>query len=126
MLASGMSRQKCDISTAVERVAAGDLSARIAPAGAQEFRRLGVSFNTMTARLEAAQNALREAAREAAWREVARRLAHEFKNILTPMALSLHRLEGRADAGPEAAREPVGHGLEAAEAGGAQTAALVR
>ena len=113
LLARGMSRPIRDLSSALERVAAGDLSARIAPAGAREFRRLGGSFNTMTGRLETAQAALREAAREAAWREVARRLAHEFKNILTPMALSLHRLERRSDAVPEPEREPVRESLQA-------------
>src|SRR5204862_6596636 len=52
----------------------------------------------MTARLEAARDSLKQAEREAAWREGARRLAHEFKNILTPMSLSLHRLAARAEA----------------------------
>ncbi|MGH7743166.1 MAG: sensor histidine kinase, partial [Candidatus Eiseniibacteriota bacterium] len=50
----------------------------------------GEAFNAMAERLEAAMAALRRAEREAAWREVAQRLAHEFKNILTPMSLSLH------------------------------------
>jgi two-component system nitrogen regulation sensor histidine kinase NtrY len=76
-------------------VAAGDLSARVRPEGAREVVTLGQRFNAMTERLGAAQDALREAEREAAWREVARRLAHEFKNILTPMSLSLHRLRRR-------------------------------
>jgi len=124
LLARGMSRPIRDLSSALERVAAGDLSARIAPAGAREFRRLGDSFNTMTGHLEEAQIALREAAREAAWREVARRLAHEFKNILTPMALSLHRLERRADAVPEAEREPVRESLKALERGVEQMSRL--
>ena len=51
-----------------------------------------------------------QAQREAAWGEVARRLAHEIKNPLTPIRLSAERMrhkllavddrEGRADARP--------------------------
>ena len=95
-LARGMSRPLHELAAGFERIAAGDLAARIRPAGARELRTLGESFNAMTARLEAARDSLMQAEREAAWREVARRLAHEFKNILTPMSLSLHRLAARA------------------------------
>ena len=98
VLARGMSRPLRELAGAFERVAGGDLGTRIRPAGALEVRTLGESFNAMTARLEAARDSLQQAEREAAWREVARRLAHEFKNILTPMSLSLHRLAARADA----------------------------
>ncbi len=96
-LARSMSRPLRELAAAFERIAAGDLGARIRPSGARELRALGESFNAMTARLEAARDSLKQAEREAAWREVARRLAHEFKNILTPMSLSLHRLAARGD-----------------------------
>lgn len=82
-----------DLSGALERVAAGDLDTRVTPRGALELRSLGTSFNAMTERLAAAREALQTAEREAAWRDVARKLAHEFKNILTPMQLSLQLLE---------------------------------
>ena len=94
-LARGLTRPLGRLGDAVERVASGDLGARVKPEGAREIVALGQRFNAMTERLGADQVALREAEREAAWREVARRLAHEFKNILTPMSLSLHRLRRR-------------------------------
>jgi len=97
-LARSMSRPLGELAAGFERIAGGDLGARITPSGARELRTLGESFNLMTARLEAARDSLKQAEREAAWREVARRLAHEFKNILTPMALALDRLDSRADA----------------------------
>jgi nitrogen fixation/metabolism regulation signal transduction histidine kinase len=65
------------------------------------MRRLGQAFNSMAERLEAAMAALRQAEREAAWRTVAQRLAHEFKNILTPMSLSLHLLADRSARAPD-------------------------
>jgi nitrogen fixation/metabolism regulation signal transduction histidine kinase len=91
-LADQMSRPLSELSEALGRIASGDWSARVQPGGAREMRRLGEAFNAMAGRLEAAMAALRQAEREAAWREVAQRLAHEFKNILTPMSLSLHLL----------------------------------
>jgi nitrogen fixation/metabolism regulation signal transduction histidine kinase len=68
---------------------------------------LGRAFNLMTGRLAEAREGLRRAEREAAWRDVARRLAHEIKNPLTPMRLSLHRLEKRVDLVPAGERRAV-------------------
>jgi two-component system nitrogen regulation sensor histidine kinase NtrY len=64
--------------------------------------------------LESARHAVQEAEREAAWRDVARKLAHEFKNMLTPMRLSLQMLETEIDALPADRRETSRRGLEAA------------
>ena len=123
-LARGMSRPLRELSAGFERVAAGDLAARIEPAGAKELRTLGESFNVMTARLEAARDSLKQAEREAAWREVARRLAHEFKNILHPMSLALDRLRMRADAVPADARPAVRESLALLDDGVGQLARL--
>jgi two-component system nitrogen regulation sensor histidine kinase NtrY len=67
----------------------------------------------MTAGLLTARTALAEAERQATWREVARRLAHEFKNLITPMTLSLHRIRRRADQVPEEHRVAVSDSLAA-------------
>jgi nitrogen fixation/metabolism regulation signal transduction histidine kinase len=112
-LAGAMTRPLRDLEAALERVAAGDLETRVVPAGASELRTLGERFNAMTARLSSARTALAEAEREAAWREVARRLAHEFKNILTPMSLSLHRMRRRAEQVPPVHRAAVEESLGA-------------
>jgi nitrogen fixation/metabolism regulation signal transduction histidine kinase len=108
-----MTRPLRDLEQALERVAAGDLETRVMPAGARELRTLGERFNAMTERLSEARTALARAEREAAWREVARRLAHEFKNILTPMGLSLHRMRRRADQVPAEQRSAVTESLAA-------------
>ena len=123
-LARGMTRPLQRLEEAVERVAAGDLSSRVQPGGAREVVKLGERFNDMAARLGEAQEALRKAEREAAWREVARRLAHEFKNILTPMSLSLHRLRRRVGIVPDEHRGAVGESLEALAGGVDQLATL--
>ena len=97
-----------ELLAAVDRVAGGELRVRVGPHGARELRALGMAFNAMTARLEEAREVLAVAEREAAWREVARKLAHEFKNILTPLQLSLQMIEAEIEAppGPDDALAP--------------------
>lgn len=112
-LARQISRPLGELSAAMEDVATGNLDARVQPSGAAELKSLGVSFNAMAGRLAAARDAQQRAEREAAWRDVARKLAHEFKNILTPMKLSLQLLECQIQ--PLATeREPRNQNLEAA------------
>jgi nitrogen fixation/metabolism regulation signal transduction histidine kinase len=112
-LATGMSRPLAELSAAFERVAGGDLAVRVAPGGAPEMRSLAESFNRMTVGLAEARSSLMRAEREAVWREVARHLAHEIRNPLTPMRLSLHRLEKRLDSMPESERPAVRASLAA-------------
>ena len=50
-------------------------------------------YNTMLGKLEASKRALAAQEKEAAWREMARQVAHEIKNPLTPMKLSLQYLQ---------------------------------
>jgi len=101
-LARPIARPLSELSAALDHVADGDLRVRVTPRGARELRVLGRAFNAMTARLEEARTMMAEAEREAAWRDVARKLAHEFKNILTPLKLSLQLLEAKLQAAPEA------------------------
>jgi nitrogen fixation/metabolism regulation signal transduction histidine kinase len=87
---------------AAARVAAGDLEARVGVAASGEVGDLVRAFDEMTAELGRSRARLARAERIAAWREVARRLAHEIKNPLTPIAMSVEtlrdaRAKGRAD-----------------------------
>jgi two-component system nitrogen regulation sensor histidine kinase NtrY len=50
-------------------------------------------YNTMLTKLEASKRELAAQEKEAAWREMARQVAHEIKNPLTPMKLSLQFLQ---------------------------------
>ena len=112
-LATQMTRPLTGLTGALERVAAGDLETRVPESGVSELRTPSASFNAMAARLSEARTALAQAEREAAWREIARRLAHEIKNPLTPMRLSLHRLQRRVDAVPESERHAVRDSIDA-------------
>jgi nitrogen fixation/metabolism regulation signal transduction histidine kinase len=123
-LAAQMTKPLDELSGALARVAAGDLDTRVAARGAREIRVLGAAFNAMTERLADAREQLRAAEREAAWRDVARRLAHEFKNMLTPMSLSLHRLRRRSETVAEDQRQAVAESLESLDRGVDQLARL--
>jgi len=57
-----------------------------------EFKQLNDNFNSMIQRLKKQQDKLLAAERYEAWESVARKLAHEIKNPLTPIQLSIDRL----------------------------------
>ncbi|MFN8589552.1 MAG: HAMP domain-containing protein [Candidatus Eisenbacteria bacterium] len=107
LLSAQMTQPLVTVSGAFRRVAEGDLGTRVPVEGASELRDLARAFNGMTERLAEARVALAKAEREATWRDVARQLAHEIKNPLTPMRLSLHRLQKRVDTVPEHERAAV-------------------
>lgn len=112
-LADGMTLSLKRLAGALEAVQDTGPREPLPVQGPAELASLASSFNAMTARLAEARQALARAEREAAWRDVARRLAHEIKNPLTPMTLSLHRLQRRAALVPEAERAAVMDSLKA-------------
>ena len=57
-----------------------------------EFKKLNENFNSMITRLKRQQEKLLVTERYEAWESVARKLAHEIKNPLTPIQLSIDRL----------------------------------
>ncbi|MCE2845880.1 MAG: ATP-binding protein [Sphingobacteriales bacterium] len=58
-----------------------------------EFGRLVEAYNRMLEELEQSAGQLARSERESAWREMARQVAHEIKNPLTPMKLGVQHLE---------------------------------
>jgi nitrogen fixation/metabolism regulation signal transduction histidine kinase len=76
------------------------------PGGARdEFGVLRDAFRGMTAELAASRQRALEAERASAWVSMARRVAHELKNPLTPMRLAVHSLQRRAADADPAQRE---------------------
>ena len=62
-----------------------------------EIGELVKEYNKMVAKLDNSAAALAKSEREGAWREMARQVAHEIKNPLTPMKLSLQYLQRAID-----------------------------
>lgn len=77
---------------ATEKIAKGEEDVVINIDRSDEFGSLVDSFNKMTHDLKKSREQLKKAEREAAWRDIARRVAHEIKNPLTPMKLSIQHL----------------------------------
>jgi nitrogen fixation/metabolism regulation signal transduction histidine kinase len=75
----------------------GDLDAHIKVRSGDELGQLARSFNRMTAELKANRAQLVQAEKEAAWRGMARQVAHEIKNPLTPISLTLGLLKRSRD-----------------------------
>ena len=77
-----------DLEAFTRRVASGDLDAQVPVRGHDELADLARSFNRMTRELKDNREELVKAEKNAAWREMARQVAHEIKNPLTPIQLS--------------------------------------
>ncbi len=78
---------------ASENISKGILSTKVPNIEADgELKRLIKNFNNMIDRLKVQQDKLLTSERYSAWETVARKLAHEIKNPLTPIQLSIDRL----------------------------------
>ena len=77
---------------AAREVAAGDWNAQVQVESDDELGELAEAFNRMTQHLTQQRDQLVQAERVAAWREVARRLAHELKNPLFPLQITVENL----------------------------------
>ncbi|MEO1336143.1 MAG: ATP-binding protein, partial [Myxococcota bacterium] len=85
------------LSTAAQSVAGGDLSVRVKPVGQDEVGHLMGVFNHMAKELADSRDQLRRAERAAAWQQIARRVAHEIKNPLFPIQMSIETLQKSYD-----------------------------
>ena len=92
------------LTRATRRIARGDFDARVATRSADELERLVAAFNRMAGDLLVQRQRLERTHRLEAWAEMARQVAHEIKNPLTPVQLSAeHLLRVHRDRG-----EPLG------------------
>ncbi|MGA3131191.1 MAG: ATP-binding protein [Terracidiphilus sp.] len=91
-IAARVSRPIEQLARAAEEVAGGNWGVRVPPRGRDEVSVLARSFNHMTEQLQSQRDRLVQSERVAAWRELARRLAHELKNPLFPLQLTVENL----------------------------------
>ena len=80
------------LTRATRRIARGDFDARVAATSSDELSRLVDAFNTMSAELLRQRGELERTHRLEAWAEMARQVAHDIKNPLTPIQLSAEHL----------------------------------
>jgi nitrogen fixation/metabolism regulation signal transduction histidine kinase len=91
-IAARVSRPIEQLAHAAEEVASGNWEVRVPERGHDEVSVLARSFNHMTEQLASQREQLVQSERVAAWRELARRLAHELKNPLFPLQLTVENM----------------------------------
>ncbi len=82
-------------------VATGNWHTRIEVTSTDEIGQAATAFNDMTRQLAGQQERLRQSERVAAWRELARRLAHELRNPLFPLQITVENLQRARALPPE-------------------------
>jgi two-component system, NtrC family, nitrogen regulation sensor histidine kinase NtrY len=82
-----------ELAEGAREVAAGRWETRIDVRSTDEVGQLGIAFNDMTRTLATQREKLLQTERVAAWRELARRLAHELRNPLFPMQITVENLQ---------------------------------
>jgi two-component system, NtrC family, nitrogen regulation sensor histidine kinase NtrY len=99
--ASRVTRPVEQLVIAAREVAAGNWNTSVPVNSADELGALAESFNRMTQELLQQREQLVQSERVAAWRELARRLAHELKNPLFPLQLTVENLVRAREQSPE-------------------------
>jgi len=99
--AARVTRPVEQLAHAAQEVAAGNWNVRVDVLSDDELGQLADSFNRMTTELLGQRERLVQAERVAAWRELARRLAHELKNPLFPLQLTVENLVRARQQTPE-------------------------
>ena len=91
--ASRLTKPIVNLIAASEKISLGDLDAKVPPIKSDRgFKKLNYNFNLMIDKLKMQQEKLILTERHEAWESVARKLAHEIKNPLTPIQLSIDRI----------------------------------
>jgi nitrogen fixation/metabolism regulation signal transduction histidine kinase len=96
LLARRTTRRLTDLVRAVRELARGNLSVQVEPGSARdEVAGLARAFNSMVREVRESRDRIVYLEKISGWQEVARRLAHEIKNPLTPIQLAFQQLEAR-------------------------------
>jgi signal transduction histidine kinase len=106
LLARRTTRQVSRLVAAVRRLAAGDLAVQVDPRGSDEVAGLARAFNAMVREVKESRDRIVYLEKISGWQEVARRLAHEIKNPLTPMKLAFQQLEAHWPRSPARDADP--------------------
>lgn len=104
-ISNSITRPLARVGAAFRKVQLGHRNEPIPWEGKDEIGILVGEYNKMLAELERSAALLARSERESAWREMAKQVAHEIKNPLTPMRLSVQHLQRALDAGDPRAEE---------------------
>jgi len=99
--ASRVTQPLLALASNVRDVASGNWDARARIDSTDEVGQLAQDFNRMTEQLVEQRDRMIQAERVAAWRELARRLAHELKNPLFPLQITIENLQRARQTSPQ-------------------------
>ncbi|HUJ83513.1 MAG TPA: ATP-binding protein, partial [Candidatus Acidoferrales bacterium] len=99
--AARVTRPVRKLAEGAREVSEGKWNTRVSVRGRNEIAQLASAFNRMTEQLTEQRERLVQAERVAAWRELARRLAHELKNPLFPLQTTVENLQRAKEQSPE-------------------------
>lgn len=99
LLARQVTKRISELVRGTERVASGELDVEVEARGHDEITELTGAFNKMVSDVRRAQDRIVYLEKVSGWQELARRLAHEIKNPLTPIQLAIQELRRRAPEG---------------------------
>jgi len=94
-----------ELANGAREVASGHWDTKIDVSGSDEIGQLAGAFNEMTGTLAAQKEKLVQTERVAAWRELARRLAHELRNPLFPLQITVENMQRARQLGPQQFQE---------------------
>src|SRR5271157_1078065 len=94
-----------ELANCARDVASGRWDTHIDVKGSDEIGQLAAAFNDMTKTLASQKEKLVQTERVAAWRELARRLAHELRNPLFPLQITVENLQRARQLGPQQFQE---------------------
>ena len=101
-LANRVSRPMQQLTAGLAELAAGRLETRIPAEGDDEIGRAIAAFNRSAAELQQSRDRLIYLTQIASWQTLARKMAHELKNSLTPIRLTVEEILARQ---PESERQ---------------------
>lgn len=96
-LARKDTRRIAALTLATQKAGRGDLSIRVPVEGNDELTQLAAAFNQMFGELRESRARIEFLGQMGTWQEMARRLAHEIKNPLTPIQLAVQECHRRYD-----------------------------
>jgi nitrogen fixation/metabolism regulation signal transduction histidine kinase len=102
LMAVRVSRPMRDLTRGLQTLASGDLTVRLAGGGPDEAGQAIAAFNETAGQLAESREELVQLTRVASWQTLARKMAHEVKNSLTPIRLTMEEIgarNGSVDAG---------------------------
>jgi two-component system, NtrC family, nitrogen regulation sensor histidine kinase NtrY len=114
-IARSVTRRIDALARATKAVGAGNLDIRVPVQGNDELTDLSRGFNQMLSEMEVNRARVEFLQRMSTWQEMARRLAHEIKNPLTPILLAVEECHRKYDGTDPRFRELIDTTLEVVE-----------